>query len=130
MKQIFSISLLSLIFTACQTVESISISQIPVTKNRSNAVHSESSSPIIFGIPFGTSYIDEAEQELLSSCAAPSRLEGVLSKHVSTNYFLGLVTSQKVLLSGYCLASVAVESKSPEPQKAPENTKVKTKKKS
>jgi hypothetical protein len=93
---------------ACQTVESISISQIPDTSRRKGEVRSEASSPIILFIPFGTSFIDEAKADLESRCKPPARIEGVVSKHSSTNYFLGLIMSQKVSMSGYCVADKSV----------------------
>ncbi len=106
---IFSLGLLG---TACQTVESVSTSQFPKKSARKNMIQAESSSPIIFFIPFGTSYIDEAQENLVSQCQSPSRIEGTVSKHTSTNYFIGLFMSQKVELSGYCVASAKEVDKS------------------
>jgi hypothetical protein len=96
--------------TACTTVESISISQMPEQDERKATVEAHASTPIIFAIPFGTGYIDTARDELLGRCASGA-IEGVLTKFQTTNYFLGLVESQQVSMSGYCVKEASVRAK-------------------
>ncbi len=105
MMRLAFVLLLGFLSNACQTVESISVSQIPAEKARETEIQAESSSPIIFFIPFGSGYIDTAREDLLSQCASPSKIEGTLSKHSSTNYLFGLFMSQKVAMKAYCVAA-------------------------
>lgn len=86
----------------CKTVESVSISQIPTASQRENKVRASANSPIIFLIPFGSSYIDEARASLLDKCER-DEIEGLMSKFETTNYFLGLFVVQRVELEGYCI---------------------------
>ncbi len=100
MKKIFLFLFLAINVTACITVESISINQIPAKAQRRNKVYAESWSPIIIGIPFGSAFVDEARADLLNKCRG--KLEGVLKKLQHQNYFLGLYITQNVILEGYC----------------------------
>ena len=87
----------------CVTVDSVSISQIPEKSQRRQKIVSESSSPIIFLIPFGSDYVERAHEEFLSKCPKGA-IEGVVSKHENTRYFGSLVSSASLRLQGYCVA--------------------------
>ncbi|MES2745295.1 MAG: hypothetical protein V4655_07700 [Bdellovibrionota bacterium] len=95
-------TLFLLSLTACQTVTSISVSQLPSTKKRTNEISASASSPIILYIPFGTDFIDDARSQLIAQCPSPRRIEGVLSKQVTTNYFLTLIMKDEVQFTAYC----------------------------
>ena len=86
----------------CVTVESISVSQIPEKDERKRKIVSEKSQPIIFLIPFGTSYVEEAHQDLLRKCP-DGAIEGMVSKHAQTQYFGFLAASASLRLQGYCV---------------------------
>lgn len=88
---------------ACTTVTSISVSQIPEAGQRKHVVRSEGSRPIILLIPFGSGFVEDARKDLLSQCP-DGKIEGVLSKHEDTNYFLGLVQVSSLKMRGYCVA--------------------------
>ncbi len=92
---------MSLFFGGCTTIESISVNQIPVKSQRKSIVRAEESSPIIFLIPFGSSFVDEARHKLIAQCEGGA-IEGVLTKFETHNYFLGLILTQNVLMQGYC----------------------------
>ena len=94
--------LLGTALTACLTVEAVSVSQIPAEKDRNHRISASASRPIVFLIPFGTSYVEEARKGLLDRCPGGA-IEGVLAKFQSTDYFLGLVLVKEVSMSGYCL---------------------------
>ncbi len=106
MKMLLSLALLvgALQFTAaCVTAESLSVSQLPPAAARKSVVTAQASKPIIFRIPFGTSHIVGAQQELLQACPHGA-IEGVLAKQESTNYFLGFVRVETVSMRGYCVS--------------------------
>ena len=90
----------------CMTVRSVSVSQLPESSLRQSVVTAQTSSPVIFGIPFNTDYLDEVRADFVSRCK-DGAIEGVISKHEDVNYFIGLVVVQKVNLQGYCVRKVA-----------------------
>ena len=91
----------------CVTVQSISVSQIPEASQRKHVVTATASSPVVFAIPFNNDYIDEARSNLLNQCPN-GVIEGLLSKHENSNYFVGLVYMQRVKFQGYCNQKVAM----------------------
>jgi hypothetical protein len=92
--------------SGCMTVRSVSISQLPESSFRQSVVKTQTSSPIVIGIPFNTDYLDEARADFVGRCK-DGAIEGVLSKHEDVNYFIGLVVVQKVSIQGYCVRKVA-----------------------
>ncbi|MCX6132129.1 MAG: hypothetical protein NTX25_24115 [Proteobacteria bacterium] len=96
--------LFSLLLLACTTVQSISISQIPSASTRNKRITSSASSPIIFAIPFGHSFVERARDDLISQCPN-GQIDGVLSKHQSKDYFLSLVLVNEVVMEAYCHTS-------------------------
>ncbi|MBM4251710.1 MAG: hypothetical protein FJ146_07045 [Deltaproteobacteria bacterium] len=110
MKTLLRLTLATLAATtlsSCVTVKSVSISQIPETSQRKQVVKASATSPVVFLIPFNTDYIEEARADLLQACPN-GHIEGLLSKHEDTNYFIGLVYMQKVNFTGYCLPKIAM----------------------
>ena len=79
------------------TVGSVSVSQIPDSAQRKSHIRSQASSPMILLIPFGSSYIDNAQSDLISQCPRGD-IQGVLAKHESVNYFLSLVEIRRLTL--------------------------------
>jgi FtsH-binding integral membrane protein len=94
---------LALLATACTTVASISTSQIPQASARHQKVSGSASNLVLLFIPFGNSFVDRAREEMESKCPKGS-IEGVLTKHQDTDYFLRLVLIQEAVMEGYCLA--------------------------
>jgi hypothetical protein len=97
-----ALSFVAVLSAACTTVTSVSVSQIPEAGQRKNVVRSEASRPIILLIPFGSSFVEKARKDLLSRCP-DGAIEGVVSKHEDTNYFLGLVQVASLTMRGYCV---------------------------
>ena len=87
----------------CMTIEAVSVSQIPAEKDRHNRVEAKAGSPVIFAIPFGSSYPEEARRRLLEKCPGGA-IEGVLAKFQNIDYFL-FVSYKEVVMSGYCLTT-------------------------
>ena len=54
------VALASVTLHGCVTVKSISISQIPDSGQRKQEIKASATSPVVFSIPFNTSYIDDA----------------------------------------------------------------------
>ena len=96
--------LMWLVLQGCVTVEAVSVSQIPAEKDRHHRIAASARRPVIFSIPFGTSYVEEARGQLMDKCRGGA-IEGVVSKFQSTEYFLGFVGTREVIMSGYCLAA-------------------------
>lgn len=114
MNKLWSLPLLAaaLLGAACTTVQSISVSQIPEKSQRKNLITASGGSPVILSIPMGTDYVEETRRSLLSKCPHGA-IEGLVSKDFTTNYFLGLVTKQSLLLRGYCVAEAKNETRGP-----------------
>lgn len=99
------------LLTGCVTVDSISVSQIPVKSQRKRLVQASASRPIILWIPFGTGFVEEARQQLAGQCAA-GEIEGLVSKQESVTYFYLLgVASSRLSLKGYCVEQSSKKAK-------------------
>jgi hypothetical protein len=95
--------LLAASLTGCVSVTSASINQIPPHALRKNVIKARASSPLIIGFHFGSGgYIDDARADLMAQCQGGA-IEGVLAKHETTNYFLGIVELYTVDLQAYCV---------------------------
>ncbi|MBF0441314.1 MAG: hypothetical protein HQK54_05365 [Oligoflexales bacterium] len=94
--------LLLIFLKGCMTVDSISVSQIPQQSERKGRISSHASRPVILLIPFGTSYVEQAQERLIAQCPHGA-IEGVLAKYQTTNYFLGLIYLAEVEMEGYCI---------------------------
>ncbi len=89
---------------ACMTVSSISTSQIPPASARQAKVVSSASNFVFLTIPFGNSFVERAREDLERQCP-DGAIEGIQTKHQDINYFLGIATTQAVVMQGYCLSS-------------------------
>lgn len=100
----FLVLLLSLIFVVsfvgCASVNSVSLSSIPATRNKEVKV--EASRVIILGFNFNNDYVDNMAEDLKAQCPN-GVVRGILTKDEVINYFLFLVWERKVTATGYCL---------------------------
>ena len=87
------------LLASCVTVQSVSVNPIPQKNKRKKLVTSYDSNPVVLMIPFGTSYVEEASAKLAAKCPG-GKIEGVISKHQSKNYWLFSIWS--VTMQGYC----------------------------
>lgn len=92
------------LLASCVSVQSVSISPIPPAEARKKLIKSSASNAIVFFIPFANSFIENAREDLEQQCPKGS-IQGVLTKHQTTDYFLGLVYTKNIMMQGYCLAS-------------------------
>ncbi len=97
---------LACMLQGCMTVASISVSQIPVAAARKHKISASASNVTVLLIPFGSSFPERARGDLLSQCQG-GKIEGLLSKHQVTDYFLGLFFVNEVVMEGYCLHNQA-----------------------
>jgi hypothetical protein len=104
MKSILSLLFCATLLPSCMTVSSISTSQIPPAAARKQKIVSSASNLVFLVIPFGNSFVERAREDLERQCPEGA-IEGIQTKHQDTNYFLGLVTTQEVVMQGYCLSS-------------------------
>ena len=81
----------------CVSLNSLSLTQIPET--RDNTVTATSDSWNLLGIAFSNDFVEEAILELKSQCIG-GKVEGILTKHQTTAYFL--VFKREVIATGYC----------------------------
>jgi hypothetical protein len=89
-------------FVSCQTVNSITVSQIPSLSSRKNPIEVSKNTFTILLIPFGTSYIDDAKKSLLKACPR-GQIEGLMCKYQTTTYVPILVYTSEVVMKGYCV---------------------------
>ena len=102
MRRLFFLKLMFILgfLCSCVSVRSVTVNQIPAAKNRKRVVESYASAPIVLGIPFDSGYPAEAQRQLVEQCR-DSRIEGVLTKFVSTWYYLFSIDAVK--MRGYCI---------------------------
>jgi hypothetical protein len=84
--------------TACTSLQSVSVTQIP--QDRSRPVRAEVSNSAFLGIHFDNDFIDDLEPELMKQCPH-GRLTGILTKHENTTYVI--VSTRTVIATGYCV---------------------------
>ncbi len=85
--------------SSCVHLQSVSLTQIPAKKSKK--VETEAHKWIILGFTFDNDYLDEVVPELNRRCSN-GKIQGVLTKDETVNYFIGLVMKQRVVVSGYC----------------------------
>ena len=83
--------------SACVSLNSVSLTQIPAERNSS--ITATSNSWNFLGIAFSNDFIDEAIMDLKRQCIG-GKVEGILTKHQTTLYFL--VFKREVIATGYC----------------------------
>jgi uncharacterized lipoprotein YajG len=103
MKSLVCLLMALTLLPGCVTVNSISTSQIPPAAARKQKVVSSASNLVLFFIPFGNSFVERAREDLERQCPKGA-IEGLQTKHQDTNYFIGLVGIQEVVMQGYCLS--------------------------
>lgn len=86
-----------LTLSACVSLNSISLTQIPEARNKSITTTTDSWN--FLGIAFSNDFVDEAIMDLKSQCIG-GKVEGILTKHQTTAYFL--VFKREVIATGYC----------------------------
>ena len=79
-------------------MNTVSVSSIPA--QRDNLVSAESSRFLFLGISFSTDFVEEAVEELGDQCKG--KVEGIITKFETHNYFLYLFMSEKVKVKGFC----------------------------
>lgn len=96
-KKLFVSIATCLSLSACVSLNSVSLTQIPA--ERDNSITATSHSWNFLGIAFSNDFVDEVILDLKSQCAE-GKLEGILTKHQTTAYFL--VLKREVIATGYC----------------------------
>lgn len=104
------ILLLSLFACGCTTLESISTSSIPAQRNRK--VMASTDKFVILGFNFSNDYVDSIVRDLANQCPN-GRIEGILTKQESINYFLYLFWTSKITAQGYCVQGNLALNKNP-----------------
>ena len=118
MKKVFVI-LSCLLINACVSLKSVSTSSIP--SQRSKPVSTESSKFIFLGFNFSNDYVDLVVQNLANKCPN-GKIEGLLTKQESIEYFFFIFWSSKVTASGYCVNnSLALNTNPRKPNSEQEN---------
>lgn len=84
--------------TACASLNSVSLTQIP--EERRHRVHAESSRIIVLGINFDNDFVDDVADDLRRSCKG--KITGILTKDEVINYFLFLVYKRRIEATGFC----------------------------
>jgi len=97
LKNLFVSIVICLSLSACVSLKSVSLTQIP--EERNNTVTATSDSWNLLGIAFSNDFIDEAIIDLKSQCIG-DKIEGILTKHQVTVYLL--VIKREVIATGYC----------------------------
>jgi len=103
MKSVYaSILALSLFFTSCASVNSVSLTPIP--SQRSRQVKTEVSKWIFLGFSFDNDFIDPIVNNLKQQCPN-GIISGVFTKDETISYLL--VFKKRVVVTGFCGSSVA-----------------------
>lgn len=99
MKKFLTSIILSAFATSCVHVNSVSLTQIPNT--RSQQLKAEASKIIILGLNFDNDYVDKINDDLKGQCPN-GKVQGILTKDETTQYFLFFVIKRSVTATGYC----------------------------
>ena len=93
------ISVLS-VLSGCVSLDSVSVTQIPV--NRSQKVKAEAERFIVLGFNFDNDYVNAITSDLKNQCANGT-VTGILTKTESIDYFLFIFWKKRVTASGFCV---------------------------
>ncbi len=96
MIQILTLSL-ALLLTSCASVNSVSLTPIPV--NRANIISAEVSKTIFLAFNFNNDFVDKITNDLKEKCPN-GVVSGILTKDEVISYVL--VYTRKVTATGYC----------------------------
>jgi hypothetical protein len=91
-------ALLLPLLTACTSLQSVSVTQIPV--DRSRPVRAEVTNTALFGIHFDNDFVIDLTPQLLRQCP-DGRITGLLTKQESSLYVI--VATRRVIATGYCV---------------------------
>jgi hypothetical protein len=91
--------ILALATTSCVHVNSVSLTQIPST--RSHQIKADTSKIIILGFNFDNDYVDKLNDDLKGQCPG-GKVQGILTKDETTQYFMFFVIKRSVTATGYC----------------------------
>lgn len=92
----------SLFISSCVSLDSVSVTQIPV--NRSQKVNAEAERFIFLGFNFDNDYVNSITSDLKNQCTNGT-VSGILTKTESTMYFLFFFWKKRVSATGYCIPS-------------------------
>lgn len=98
MKKLILLS--TLFLCGCASLNSVSLTQIP--KQRQKTVMAKSSRFIVFFMNFDNDFVETVSNDLKNQCAG-GRVQGILTKDETFNYFLGFVMKKQVTATGYCV---------------------------
>ncbi len=97
MLRLIAVAICLVTLSGCVNLNSMSMTQVP--ENRSNLISATASDWNFLGFVFDNDFVDEAVSQLKQQCQG-GKLQGVLTKHQTTTYFL--VFKREVIASGYC----------------------------
>lgn len=92
-------SLLITSLTGCAYLNSVSLTQVPASRNRE--VKAQASRFIFFGFNFNNDYVDEAVADLANQCGG-GKISGILTKDETIMYFSVFAMSRVITATGYC----------------------------
>lgn len=98
MKALLLTGLLLLANTACTSLQSLSVTNIP--RERGKPVEATANNPAFLGIHFDNDFADDLPDELRAQCPN-GKVTGIYSKYESTWYVL--VQNRSVTAKGYCV---------------------------
>jgi hypothetical protein len=99
--RLLGMSAILLGLNACHTLNSVSLTQIPQQRNKK--VKAEVSKLIVLGLSFDNDYVDSLVDKLKAQCD-DGMVRGILTKDEVVDYFLMIVHSRVVSVSGYCVS--------------------------
>lgn len=100
--------LLTVLFSSCTHLNSVSTTPIPAM--RKNKVRAENYRFIFFFFNFNNNYVDEMVEKLADQCPK-GKIEGLLTKQESITYFPIIAHASQVTAEGYCVNSDQPSSK-------------------
>jgi len=84
----------------CTSLDSVSTSSVPASRGK--PISASSDKFIFFAFNFSNTYVDQVVTDLARKCPN-GRIQGILTKQESINYFLYMFWKSRVTASGYCV---------------------------
>lgn len=94
------ILLLTLIFSACTQLNSVSVTSIP--KERSQKVSAERYKFLFLLLNFDNEFVNEMEKELAQKCPN-GKIQGIVTKTEAITYFPIIAHAYNIKSEGYCV---------------------------
>jgi hypothetical protein len=88
----------SLVLSSCASLESVSLTQIPM--ERTKRVTASVDKFIFLAFNFNNDYVDELSNKLKEQCTG-GQVKGILTKDELTSYVIA--HTRKITASGYCV---------------------------